>query len=193
MSSDRLEIDKKKIIADAAFAVFAEHGFRKTSMQLIAQKAQMSRPALYLHFQSKEDVFGFLVLSFFKKVEAQIHTLLVPGADPTSLLSDVFDAFDPNGVMAVLLDAEHGDELMTVKNESVQTEIQQIEANMLKGLTNWLLDEAEQDRIICPAPDITAQTILSSYYGLKSPRPSYQVYKARTSQLAQLLGKGLRS
>ena len=76
MSVEATETDKKKTIANAAFEVFATHGFRKTSMQLIAEKAGMSRPALYLHFESKEDVFGYLSIGYLTKVVEDIDVVL---------------------------------------------------------------------------------------------------------------------
>lgn len=46
----------ERILA-AALEVFARHGFRKTSMQDIADAAGISRAALYLRFRNKEDIF----------------------------------------------------------------------------------------------------------------------------------------
>lgn len=192
MSSEAIEIDKKKAIADAAFQVFAEYGFRKTSMQLIADKAGMSRPALYLHFQSKEDVFGYLNVSFFTNVAATIDAIFAKSGEPTQVLQSLFDAFDPDGVMALLLDAEHGNELMEVKSGSCPEAVDKIETDIRLALTAWLQREADQGRIECTNPDITGQTIMSSFYGLKKPLPSYAIYKARAKQLARMLGSGLK-
>ncbi len=193
MSSEVIETEKQKIIAQAAFHVFAEHGFRKTSMQLIAQKAGMSRPALYLHFQSKEDVFVYLSIRYFTNVATQIDEILSASGHPAEVLEAVFDAFDPDGIMALLLDAEHGDELIEAKIELAYAAIDEIVTGIRMSLTDWLRREAEQGRITCDDPDITGQTIMSSYYGLKNPVPNYATYKARTKQLAKLFGAGLKA
>jgi AcrR family transcriptional regulator len=191
MSIEAIEKDKQKTIARAAFEVFAEHGFRKTSMQLIAEKAGMSRPALYLHFQSKEDVFRFLSNSYLTKVAADIDAVLVASGPPVEVLQSVFDAFDPNGMKAVLLDAKHGDELMEVNETTVNDFADDIGARIRVALRKWLEREATQGHIHCDDPDMTSQTIMSSYFGLKNPKPSYADYKSRTKQLAQMLGRGL--
>ncbi|MGB7318371.1 MAG: helix-turn-helix domain-containing protein [Planktotalea sp.] len=192
MSSEVIESEKQKAIAEAAFQVFATHGFRKTSMQMIADQACMSRPALYLHFQSKEDVFSYLSISFFTKVADTVAAILARSGDPVDVLTRVFDAFDPDGVMAVLLDAQHGAELMDAKSNTMQGTVSDIEAGIGAMLADWLALEADAGRILCDDPNTTAQTIMLSHYGLKSPPPSYAIYKARTAQLARLLGKGLR-
>ncbi|WP_085308209.1 TetR/AcrR family transcriptional regulator [Planktotalea arctica] len=185
------ESEKQKLIAKAAFAVFAEHGFRKTSMQRIADKAGMSRPALYLHFQSKEDVFNFLVLGYLNTVQRSILARLAQSGSPAAVIGDLFAAFDPDGIKEVLLDAKHGNELMDIKSGAVLSRAEEIAQNICSALADWLRREAHDQRIICEDPVLTAQTIMSSYDGLKNPAPSYAIYKARSAALAQLLGKGL--
>lgn len=49
--------DKRDLVFDAAADVFTRYGFRRTSMNDIAQAARISRPALYLMFENKEDLF----------------------------------------------------------------------------------------------------------------------------------------
>lgn len=191
MRREDTESDKQKTIAQAAFQVFAKHGFRKTSMQLIADQAGMSRPALYLHFQSKEDVFNYLVVGYLSKVEITIQERLSQSGHPVDVLGDVFAAFDPDGIKAVLLDAAHGAELMDVKSGAVRAYADQTATSICAALADWLHREAQGARIACADPELTAQTIMSSYNGLKSPPPSYAEYKARTAALAQLLGSGL--
>ncbi len=42
---------------EAAITVFLRHGFRRVTMQDIADKAGISRPALYLYYPNKEEIF----------------------------------------------------------------------------------------------------------------------------------------
>jgi TetR/AcrR family transcriptional regulator len=48
---------KRDRILDAALGVFGRYGYRRTSMDLIATAAGVSRPALYQHFSGKDDIF----------------------------------------------------------------------------------------------------------------------------------------
>lgn len=54
-------MDPKDGILDAAKRVFARHGFRQTTMAMVATAADLSRQALYHHFDSKEALFAALV------------------------------------------------------------------------------------------------------------------------------------
>jgi AcrR family transcriptional regulator len=50
--------EKRRHILDRALEVFFRYGFKRVSMNEIAEAASISRPGLYLYFQSKEQVFG---------------------------------------------------------------------------------------------------------------------------------------
>ena len=54
-------MDAKANILNAARIVFARFGYRRTSMAMVAEEAQLSRQAIYHHFPSKEVLFAGLV------------------------------------------------------------------------------------------------------------------------------------
>ena len=60
MESTKTTRTRLKII-EVAKELFATHNFFKTTMDTIAQSAQMSRRTLYMHFQSKEDILHYVI------------------------------------------------------------------------------------------------------------------------------------
>ena len=54
---------KRQRVADAALNVFQRYGFARTTMADIADAAGISRPALYLLFPNKEEIFAAAVRS----------------------------------------------------------------------------------------------------------------------------------
>ncbi|GIG69036.1 TetR/AcrR family transcriptional regulator [Phytomonospora endophytica] len=52
--------DPRSRILDAAAAVFGRYGYRRSTMDLLAKAAGMSRPAVYQYFAGKEAVFHAL-------------------------------------------------------------------------------------------------------------------------------------
>jgi AcrR family transcriptional regulator len=52
---------RRRRLLDVALATFLRFGFRKTSMEEVARAAGMSRQGLYLHFPTKDDLFGEVV------------------------------------------------------------------------------------------------------------------------------------
>ena len=49
---------REQQMLDAAVKVFAQNGFRETSMDAIASEAQISKPMLYLYYGSKDELFS---------------------------------------------------------------------------------------------------------------------------------------
>jgi len=55
------EKDVREIIIEAARGIFARFGFRKTTMDEIAQLAHKAKSSIYHYFKSKEEVFQAIV------------------------------------------------------------------------------------------------------------------------------------
>jgi AcrR family transcriptional regulator len=55
---DGRESTRQTHILETALTVFLRHGFRKTSMEDIAQAAGISRQGIYLHFKDKDAIFS---------------------------------------------------------------------------------------------------------------------------------------
>ncbi len=54
-------MSSRERILDSAAKVFGQHGYRLTSMELVAQECELTRQALYHHFESKEALFRAVV------------------------------------------------------------------------------------------------------------------------------------
>ncbi|MEY9860462.1 AcrR family transcriptional regulator [Catenulispora sp. GAS73] len=55
---DGRRTDTRARIHDAALRVFADHGYERATMQQIADLLGITRPALYYHYRSKEDILS---------------------------------------------------------------------------------------------------------------------------------------
>ncbi|MEV4641312.1 helix-turn-helix domain-containing protein [Actinoplanes sp. NPDC049548] len=81
MSDERVER-----ILDAAYACFAKHGLRRTTMDDIAVAAGMSRPAVYQYVRNKDDAFRRLADRMFTTaLTAARDAAATPGAPATRL------------------------------------------------------------------------------------------------------------
>jgi TetR/AcrR family transcriptional regulator of autoinduction and epiphytic fitness len=58
---------KRKIILEGAIRVFTEKGFEASSMDKIAEVADVSKRTVYNHFQSKESLFQAIVEDFLRE------------------------------------------------------------------------------------------------------------------------------
>jgi AcrR family transcriptional regulator len=65
--------ERKKQILDAALKAFAEHGYERTSIAIICEKAGIARPTLYQYFSNKRSVFRELLEFHMLGIHEKIH------------------------------------------------------------------------------------------------------------------------
>ena len=62
-------------ILDAAKKVFLAKGFDRATMDEIAFEAAMSKPTIYQHFETKEELFMSLLVSFAGGIEKGLRRI----------------------------------------------------------------------------------------------------------------------
>lgn len=109
-------LDKRKIILEAAFKVFLAYGFRRTTMADIADAAGISRPALYLEFKNKADIYRAGFMSMLERTFRNVDLALSgPGSlCPRLVAALTVGVIDP---MRRVQQSPHGAELFEVKQE----------------------------------------------------------------------------
>jgi AcrR family transcriptional regulator len=192
---DDTAIDPKEAaILRAAFECFARYGLRRTSMEDIAKGAGMSRPALYLHYAGKEDIFNALVRIHFERSEKAVERVLAePGAAETVLLA-AFHAIDGEAVEA-MLNSPHADEILSANAPFSQAAVIDAHARITRHLAQWIGKGVEEGRLTLQGlganPDEMAATIMAAKFGIKASATGFADYRAAQARLAALIGKAL--
>ncbi len=83
--------DKKNKILTAARAVFLRYGYRRVSMNDIAEAAGVSRPALYLLFKNKEEIFVGVFMQWVDETVADIEKEMAEIATPEKKIEYAFE------------------------------------------------------------------------------------------------------
>jgi len=65
--------EKQRRVTDAAKAVFLKYGYSRVTMNDLAQAAGISRPALYLIFSKKEEVFRAVVRELARETSEEVR------------------------------------------------------------------------------------------------------------------------
>lgn len=82
----RRKEDRPKEITEAAFNVFAEHGYASARVEEVAKRAGVSKGLLYLYFKTKEELFKAVIRSVvIRRLDALLKTV-----DETELSSEAF-------------------------------------------------------------------------------------------------------
>jgi AcrR family transcriptional regulator len=88
---ERSVVTRQRILAVAA-ALFAERGYRATSMQEIADRVGITKAALYYHFAAKEDVLHELTGPVLDEPEQALNEAEAAG-DPETVRWRAIEAF----------------------------------------------------------------------------------------------------
>jgi AcrR family transcriptional regulator len=83
--------DKKSRILAAARSVFLSYGYKRVNMNDIAEAAGVSRPALYVLFKNKEEIFIAAYLRWVDETIAQVEAAMAETALPKDKLARAFD------------------------------------------------------------------------------------------------------
>lgn len=179
---------RQDTILDAAFHAFATYGYRRASMEDIAQIAGLSRTALYLHFRSKDDIFRSLSDRYFALCLSDMTAALSRPGPPEDVLRAAFAAKDGK-FMDVVLGTPHGRELLDAGYALSADLAQGAEAQMTDTLARWLAAEGA-DRALGDAT-AAASLAMATLKGLKTTAPDLGTYRAGQAMLARLLARAL--
>ena len=163
--------DRRKAVLDAAFRVFVTYGFRRTTMADIAEAAGISRPALYLVFKSKSEIYLAGFIDMLEDIRLNVRRAFAAAPDFKSGLLDAIDAavLAPHRMIA---GTPHGAELFTL-GEHVQSGLGEqwyaaIEAELEAAIREQVAAGRLDLSMLGLTPDRFARLIMSSIEGIKS-------------------------
>jgi TetR/AcrR family transcriptional regulator len=91
--------NRKTAILKAARKLFFEKGFKPVTVESIARKAELSKGSIYLHYNSKEEIYAQILLNDIDKFHESISQLLtthVGASEMLMRLSDIYVNFFMN-------------------------------------------------------------------------------------------------
>jgi len=91
VNSRGMELNKRDAVLSAARDTFLRYGYKRVTMKDLAEAAGISRPALYLIFSSKEDIFKGVYEHWVKETLAEIESKTVPLKTPDEKLRVAFE------------------------------------------------------------------------------------------------------
>jgi len=165
------QTNKTERALGAALSCFKQYGFKRTSMADIATAADMSRPALYLLFANKTDIFRSLSERFHGLTLEAAKTALAESAPLQTRISTAVAA-RMTPLYALVYDSPHGSELFDVI-QSISADINADADNkFLKMLTKALQSGLKTGDITGGPNHLAArelaQLFIASARGLKS-------------------------
>jgi AcrR family transcriptional regulator len=167
VNGDEVTDPRRQEIIEAAFQVFMRYGYRRTTMDDIAQRVGLSRPTLYLTFPNKDAIFRAVVEAGFERLLSEIDAGLPARGSLTEQLLHVFEIWSVQPFELVAT-SPAADELMT-DSFGFATDIFDRSSQRLAEVLTRLLRAAvtEPDKLDPPAQG-RAEVLLAAAHGFKS-------------------------
>lgn len=182
---------KQAAILESAQQAFVTYGFRKTSMDDIARGAGISRPALYLHYKNKDDIYRTLISLYYDMAAGALSQALDRSMPLPELLKGAFLA-QGGEVAEAMLTSPHGMELLDAGSSAAADLIREGEGRLSVIYALWLTRAADLGKVrFDGSAEEVALAITTALKGIKCVVPDYATYRARLTALAQLVGQGL--
>jgi AcrR family transcriptional regulator len=156
-------------ILEGATAVFLAYGFQRTTMEDIARAAEISRPALYLEFRNKTDIYRALASEFLDKFLAAAEAALAETGPLAGRLERAVQC-----CLAITLDIEqspHGSDILDMKGSLAADIVADGRARMQGLFEQAIAKEAERLGLSEARPSMLAALILDALDGMRLRNP----------------------
>lgn len=182
-------------ILDGALKVFLAYGFNRATMDDIARAAELSRPALYLVFRNKTDIYRAIARCLLAECGRRAEAALAG----EGTLIERLDRLIETALFAMLKDIEeapHGPDLLDRKNSLAGDVIAEWRAGMDAALEAAFSREARQNGVDLAARGLSAravaETFLDALEGMKPRLSDPLCHLDRARSVARVLVAALR-
>ncbi|MCD7437276.1 TetR/AcrR family transcriptional regulator [Streptomyces lincolnensis] len=153
----------RRAVLTAASELFAQHGFRHTSVKDVADRVEMTKGAVYFHYPTKEALAVAVVEEHYARWPALLEQVVAEGYGPldtaVQLLARAAVAFR--------------DEVIVQAGARLQIERPQIDAELPTPYVDWT--ELLESLLVCAReagelregvePAVVARSLVSAFFG----------------------------
>ncbi|MGE7986920.1 TetR/AcrR family transcriptional regulator [Lysinibacillus fusiformis] len=128
-------------IIEVAYVMFAEKGFEKTSLAMIAAEVGISKPAIYYYFQSKDQLIAHLFDELYKVIQQDVavdYKELSPANFKEELLDLGFKSIEAQGKDPYFNKIFNQYVLLAARDESYKKQLVELETSFLTSFVEVL-------------------------------------------------------
>ena len=149
---------KPNAIVLAGLQLFTQYGYRKTSIDDIAQAAQVAKRTVYLHFENKAAVFLAILEYLGDQVRQRFAAAESAGGTPVDRLTGLLDAYFGLG-FELFSKSEHMPELEETFSKLARERIGGLNAEYERRLAKFLRLLEKTGAIGGPPPGLSVEQI----------------------------------
>ncbi|MBN1037129.1 TetR/AcrR family transcriptional regulator [Clostridium botulinum] len=141
----------KKLIFNSSIEVFSKSGYRGATMDEIATTAGLAKGTLYYNFNSKEEIFNFIVDNGLKLLNDEIAAVSELNDDAIEKLKQICKIqltflYEHNSLFRVVMSQLWGDEeRQFILREKVKGHIKEIEKYIQMGIEDGCIRKGDSE------------------------------------------------
>lgn len=186
---------KRHRVLDGAMRVFLSYGYQRVTMDDIARAAEMSRPALYLLFKNKADIYRAIGERMFEMSSQAIDRVLAEGGSLGEKLNIVVDQIMIE-MMCQITDSPHGAELLDLKNSLAADVVEGWHARSAGQFTRAIENEAARLGVDLStrglSADGLAELLMDGLEGMKHRVQGAEAQRIAARQLVRVIELALK-
>lgn len=183
----------KTRILDATMVVFRRHGFRRSSIEQVAEAAGLTRQALYHHFESKEALFRAVIERVHESAIAAEDAAVSEAEKAGGGLADILAAgmtARMNTMIASFDGSPHIEELYSEHLVQARDLYQTYSALYMQRLVATVARITRKQKLALPqglSPAEFARLVEMAVHGSKSQHPAMQPADAFLKDMAMMV------
>ena len=191
-SASEPAVDARRVrILDGSMKVFLAYGFSRTTMDDIARAAEVSRPALYLLFKNKTDIYRALATDFVDEALTQARAALAKEGGLVPRLERAVQCAMHR--LREVEDSPHGAEILDMKNSLAGDVVAAGRAGMGSLVEEAITAEARRAGVHLAERGLSARMLsdllLDAIDGMKMRALPREEQEAATASYIALIGR----
>jgi AcrR family transcriptional regulator len=187
---------KRARIMEAALKLALAYGYSRTTMDDIARAAEMSRPALYLLFKNKTEIYREIAaLTMQGCIEATRKALMAGGSFcekvERAINEAMFECLRP------FSESPHGVELLDLKTSLAADLVENFRHKTCALFAEAIREEAEENGIDLEACDLSPEKIaamlMDTLEGMRIRLPDVDARQEAATALVRIVSRALRA
>ncbi|MEN3351722.1 MAG: hypothetical protein V7632_5357, partial [Bradyrhizobium sp.] len=180
-------------ILDATMLVFRRHGFRRSSIEQVAEAAGLTRQALYHHFESREALFRAVIERVHEDAIAAEQSAISKAEQESGTLADILVAGMTARMQTMIGSFDgspHIEELYSEHLAQARDLYQKYSAVYAERLVATITRTAQRLQLVLPqavAPAEFARLVEMAVHASKSQHPAMQPADAFLNDMALMV------
>lgn len=187
--------DKHSLILDAALALFRQYGYRRTSMEDIAQAANVAKGTLYIYFKSKDELFEALARRLAAQIDSDTKAVLARDLPFEEKVLAVIDA-KLGFVYRWVLSSPHAAELTDPTSRLPDDVFGPVDRDFRAAFARLFKEAAKLGEIDLKGagltPETAVDTLIAAAHGAEKGAVDEADFHERLNRIGRLSLRGLR-